>query len=53
MAMNGLQRCLKVLNWELPDRIPVIPQNSDMAIDSSFKIINAFTVAEDSSNFFC
>lgn len=33
--MNGFQRCLKALNWEFPDRVPVIPQNSDMAIHLS------------------
>ena len=30
--MNGYTRCLKALKWEKPDRIPVIPQNSDMSI---------------------
>ena len=33
--MNGYTRCLKALNWEKPDRIPVIPQNSDMSIHLS------------------
>ncbi len=30
--MTGYERCMAVLRWEHPDRIPVVPQNSDMAI---------------------
>ena len=33
--MTGFERCMKALQWEIPDRIPVIPQNSDMAIHTS------------------
>lgn len=33
--MNGYQRCYKALNWLQPDRVPVIPQNSDMSIHMS------------------
>jgi uroporphyrinogen decarboxylase len=34
-TMNGYQRCMAALSWGKPDRIPVIPQNSDMAIHLS------------------
>lgn len=30
--MNGFERCSAALKWERPDRVPVIPQNSVMAI---------------------
>jgi MtaA/CmuA family methyltransferase len=30
--MTPYERCLAALNWEKPDRVPVIPQNSDHAI---------------------
>ncbi len=30
--MNSYERCRAALRWEGPDRVPVIPQNSDMAI---------------------
>jgi uroporphyrinogen decarboxylase len=29
--MNSLERCLKVINNEIPDRVPVIPQDSHIA----------------------
>jgi len=29
--MTGLERCLKTLNHEIPDRIPVLPQDSHVA----------------------
>lgn len=33
--MNGFQRCWNALNWKNVDRVPVIPQNSDMSISLS------------------
>lgn len=33
--MNGYERCQAALQWLQPDRIPVVPQNSDMAISMS------------------
>ena len=33
--MNGYERCMAALTWNKPDRIPVVPQNSDMAIHLS------------------
>jgi MtaA/CmuA family methyltransferase len=30
--MTGYERCMAALRWERPDRVPVVPQNSDMAI---------------------
>ena len=33
--MNGYQRCWNALNWKEIDRVPVIPQNSDMSIHLS------------------
>jgi len=33
--MNGYERCIATLEWKTPDRIPVVPQNSDMAIHLS------------------
>ena len=33
--MNGYERCMTALQWGKPDRIPVVPQNSDMAIHLS------------------
>ena len=29
---TGFERCMAALQWKTPDRIPVIPQNSDMAV---------------------
>ena len=29
--MNSLERCLKVINHEIPDRVPVIPQDAHIA----------------------
>lgn len=31
-TMTPYERCVAALNWEQPDRVPVIPQNSDHAI---------------------
>ena len=33
--MNGYERCMAALEWKTPDRVPVVPQNSDMAINLS------------------
>lgn len=33
--MTGYERCMAALQWKKPDRIPVVPQNSDMAIHTS------------------
>lgn len=33
--INGYERCLATLQWKKTDRIPVIPQNNDMAIHLS------------------
>ena len=33
--MNGYERCMAALQWGKPDRIPVVPQNADMAINLS------------------
>lgn len=30
--MNCYERCAAAISWEKPDRVPVIPQNSDMAM---------------------
>ena len=30
--MTPYERCMAALNWKKPDRVPVIPQNSDHAI---------------------
>jgi MtaA/CmuA family methyltransferase len=30
--MTGYERCHTALQWGIPDRVPVVPQNSDMAI---------------------
>ncbi len=30
--MTSYERCMAALHWERPDRVPVVPQNSDMAI---------------------
>lgn len=30
--MNSYERCMAAINWQKPDRVPVIPQNSDMSI---------------------
>lgn len=30
--MNCYERCVAAISWEKPDRVPVIPQNSDMAM---------------------
>jgi Uroporphyrinogen-III decarboxylase len=40
--MTSLERCLAALRWKKPDRIPVVPQNSDMAIHlAGFDMIEA------------
>lgn len=40
--MNGFERCAAALSWQTPDRVPVIPQNSDMAIQhAGFSMIDA------------
>lgn len=31
-TMNGFERTDAALKWKIPDRVPVVPQNSDMAI---------------------
>src|ERR1035438_9431017 len=33
--MNSLQRCMAVLNGEVPDRVPVIPQTFMFAIENA------------------
>ncbi|KLU60658.1 uroporphyrinogen decarboxylase [Peptococcaceae bacterium CEB3] len=30
--MTSYQRCMAAISWQRPDRVPVIPQNSDMAV---------------------
>ncbi len=34
-TLSSLQRCLKVLNGELPDRVPVIPQSFMFAVETA------------------
>jgi len=33
--VNCFERCAAAINWDKPDRVPVIPQNSDMAMQEA------------------
>jgi uroporphyrinogen decarboxylase len=41
--MNSLQRCRAVLNGELPDRVPVIPQSFMYAVEQAGYAISRFS----------